>query len=279
MNKGKRFSSCKFTIEEEKIIIEEYLNGIGTTTLGKKWNCNSTTIYNILKYYNIPRRSFKEARRNYLNFTLQEDYFEEINTKEKAYWLGFIYADGYISTTNKYTNYLGISLARKDKEHLEKFKQALKYNGEVKDYEVTQGYKIGSPYSRLLIGSNKLVEDLQKWGVVEHKTTKINQLPNITFLDDFIRGYIDGDGSLRKSYADLRICGNFDFLQEIANHFNIPYKIIPDKSIFDLCYRVKESHFLENYLYNNACCYLNRKYNIAKRSFIVPLASDSKSKP
>lgn len=91
---------------------------------------------------------------------------------------------------------------------------------------------------RLLIGNNKIVENLKKAGVVEHKTKIIDSLPPVKYMDDFIRGVIDGDGSLRKAYPNIRICGNKKFLSAIGNFLNLPYKIIPDKSIFDLTYNI-----------------------------------------
>lgn len=44
--------------------------------------------------------------------------FDEINSSEKAYWLGFIIADGYL---NEDKNMLRIKLGSIDKHHLEKF--------------------------------------------------------------------------------------------------------------------------------------------------------------
>lgn len=147
-----------------------------------------------------------------------------------------MYSDGYI-TKKEYTNAFGISVSEKDEEWLQKFKEFLQYNGEIKHYEVSSsGYLPGSPYVRLLIGNNKIVEDLEKLGVVEHKTKKINKLPNIEYLDDFIRGYIDGDGSLAKRLPNLAICGNKEFLLDIAKYFRLPYNIYEDKSIYDLRY-------------------------------------------
>lgn len=266
----KRETSCKFTIEEEKTIIEEYQNGSSFATLGKKYTCSPSTISNILRAYNIKARTPSEARRNYLKYEIDEAFFEEINTPEKAYWLGFMYADGYISKTNSYTNYFGLSLASRDIDALKKFKKALKTNAAIHNYISTTGFsEKETSYSRLLIGNNKIVADLEKWGVVEHKTFKITTLPEILFLDDFIRGYIDGDGSLVKRTKRLIISGGKEFLLNIAEYLNIPYAgLYEDKAIYNLQYRANETSYLENRLYNGACCYLDRKYNIAKRSFI-----------
>ena len=165
-------------------------------TLGKLYGCDPTTIKNILKAYKVSGRTLSEARRNYLNYTINENIFENIDTPDKAYWLGVMYADGYISKA-QYTNKFGISVAEKDKEWLEKFKEFLGYNGEISQYLTGKtAYVPGLSYVRLLIGNNKIVQDLEKFGVVEHKTKQINSLPDIKFLDDFIRGYIDGDGAL-----------------------------------------------------------------------------------
>jgi hypothetical protein len=183
-----------------------------------------------------------------------------------------MYSDGYITKANKYTNYLGLSISSKDKEWLFKFKKFLNYNGEIHDYFTGESsYKPGSPYSRLQVGSNHIVECLEKYGVVEHKTKIINKIPDFSFKDDFIRGYIDGDGSLLQQYPHFAISGNYDFLMDIANYFDIEYQMYPDKSIYSLQYRKKESEYLEKRLYKNANTYLDRKYNIAKRSFNSPI--------
>lgn len=269
--KEKRTPCCKFTIEEEKQIIADYKNGLSMAATGKKWGCDPSTIKNILKAYNEKGRTLSQARRNTLNYTLNEKCFENIDTQEKAYWLGIMYSDGYISK-KQYTNNFGISVAKKDIDLLYKFKDFLNYNGKIHNYKVgDSGYKPNIEYVRLLIGNNKVVEDLEKLGVVEKKSKKICSLPKISYLDDFIRGYIDGDGSLRKKYPTFQISGNQTFLEEIANYFEIDYRLYPDKSIYTLRYNTKESEYLEKRLYKNAIVYLQRKHDIAKRSFDSPL--------
>lgn len=266
----KRYSCCKFTIKEEQEIIKDYESGLSMSKVGKKWNCDPTTVKNILRAYGKTGRSLSEARRNYLGYTVNEDIFESIDTPEKSYWLGVMYSDGYI-TKRQYTNFFGISVSSKDKEWLEKFKKFLNYNGDIHDYTVTSGYKIGTPYSRIIIGNNKIVSDLEKMGVIERKTKKIKSLPDIPYLNDFIRGYIDGDGSLRRDYPCFQISGNLSFLQEIAKYLQVDYRIYPDKSIYTLRYNTKQSEYLEKILYKDATIFLQRKYEIAKRSFNSPL--------
>ena len=46
--------------------------------------------------------------------------FDTIDSEEKAYWLGFIYADGWISDAN---NCFTLTLQQRDVEHLLKFNE------------------------------------------------------------------------------------------------------------------------------------------------------------
>lgn len=269
--KEKRYSCCKFTIEEEKKIIEGYSNdGKSLAKLGKEYNCDPSTIKNILKAYNIKTRTLSQARRKSIGYNIDEDSFKK-DTREMAYWLGVMYSDGYISKTNNYTNYFGITVSERDCDWLEKYKKFLNYSGNVNHFISNTSFKDNTKVARLLIGNNEIVKDLENLGVKEHKTFKLHSLPNITFLDDFIRGYIDGDGALTKRTPRIIICGTKDFLLSIANYFKIPYSIYQDKSIYNLQYNSKESTYLEKRLYKNAEYYLDRKFQIAKRSFNSPI--------
>ena len=73
----KRYPYCKFTIMEEKQIIEEYQAGASMASLGKKWNCDPSTIKNILKAYQVSARTLSQARKNFLKETLNESLLLE----------------------------------------------------------------------------------------------------------------------------------------------------------------------------------------------------------
>ena len=113
--------------------------------------------------------------------------FETIDTEEKAYWLGFLYADGYISKYNQ----IEVSLSPEDKEHLIKLKLFVNTNTNIIEDEHR---------CRLLFCSKEMVADLAKLGCVNNKSLILTfpteeQVPN-TFLRHFLRGYVDGDGCL-----------------------------------------------------------------------------------
>lgn len=275
---NKRYPYCKFTIEQEQKIIEEYNNGNSMSKLGAWYNCDPSTIKNILKAYNVPSRTLSQARRNALGYKINEKAFSDINEADAAYWLGVMYSDGFITKSGPYTNYFGITISEKDSEWLEKFKQFLQYNGEIKHYIANTAFKENTHIAKLVIGNNKIVQDLERWGVLEHKTFKISSLPDTKYLDDFIRGYIDGDGSLLKRLPHITISGNKNFLLNIAEYFSLPYRLYEDKKIYSLQYNALQSRYLEKRLYKDAHYYLKRKYDIASRSFNSPITLEEAMK-
>lgn len=124
-------------------------------------------------------------------------YFQDINNSTKAYWLGFIYADGWISD-----NELGIQLQKKDEEHLIKFNNELggvhkishsHFEGVIYNNKVTSI----TDSSTLRIYSSDMVRDLINDGINYNKTYA-DGFPKVrdVFFFDFLRGYIDGDGCI-----------------------------------------------------------------------------------
>lgn len=95
-------------------IIEKYNAGISGIEIAKKLNVKPYVIYRILNKHNVKTRSNKVNSRK---FYCDENSFSEINSEESAYWLGFMYADGYVTKEG----YVGLALSIIDKDHLEKF--------------------------------------------------------------------------------------------------------------------------------------------------------------
>lgn len=144
-------------------------------------------------------------------YSCDENYFEEINTPEKAYWFGFIAADG-----NLHQQKLQICLAPKDESHLRLFCKRINYNG------IIINDKRGK---RLVISRKKIHDDLIKHGIEINKTLKINEhlfdkIPE-KFIPAAMLGYFDGDGCFsisgpkkypQKKYLRMELIGNLTFL-------------------------------------------------------------------
>lgn len=147
-------------------------------------------------------------------YTLNEKYFQEINTPAKAYILGFIYGDGCL--TNRKHSTLAINV--KDLDVLSFIKNELEYTGPIKSY------RSGKIYS-LRITNLILSKDLQKWGVLPNKS-KVLKFPD--FLSDplllhFVCGLFDADGYVYipkednkwKQYRKLGFSGTKDIVSKV----------------------------------------------------------------
>jgi len=198
-----------------------------------------------------------------------EFYFDNINTEEKAYVLGFIAADGYVC--HKPTgSHLTINVSNKDIEILNFIKKQLKFNGKL--YNRWIGLK---EYPTLRIFGKRLINPLLKLGFDENKTFRFN-IPNIpeNLTKHFIRGYFDGDGcihfSKRKS-GEYRYYIAFIGTDELCNSLNEYFvknlgiefrkEKTNSKNISTLrLERIIDIKKILFHLYNKSNCYLKRKY-------------------
>ena len=200
-----------------------------------------------------------------------EDYFEHIDTEEKAYWLGFISADGWVSYGEKYGNEFGIELQIQDKNHLKKFNKSINGNLEIKELEKKCNLN-GKIYKSCVIRiyKKRFIENLSKFGINPEKTFKL-KFPDIEkpLIRHFIRGFFDGDGCICRSKNEAKsdfTSANLILLEElryIFNQNNIKSYICQERNNI---YRLRIGGLLNSdkfyhYLYDNASIYLDRKYN------------------
>ena len=265
------------TLKEDKLVKKLYNMGHRAPYIANKLKVSIGTISSSIKRQKIGHNCSEAARKYHFN----ERFFSEINTEEKAYWLGFIYADGYISLAANYSYSIGISLAEKDRNHLKKFIKSLDGNNQIKDYSQNTLYKVGTKYSRVLLYSKLMYGDLIKQGVFEHKTNILKwpqSLPE-KLENHFIRGYFDGDGCLthvlrkknnhRLDFA-IKILSTDAFLTELYKRLkqtNITtplrfYKRKEHQTVSSL--EISGNNNVEkvlNYMYKDATIYLDRKYD------------------
>lgn len=253
-------------IEKQKLI-SIYISGVSLREISKEYHIGRNNLSKILKEKGILIRNQKYTSRKYF---CDNTYFKNINTENKAYWLGFLYADGYISK-RQYGDYLGITLKKEDINHLKKLSIDLQSTYPIKMH-TGSGYNKSGEFVRLFINSKELVSDLEKHGVVEMKTFKLT-FPDIPkeLYRHFIRGLLDGDGSIYTSKRDnvlgVHIGGTLEVLKEVQTYFsefNITKKIIVSRSIYDLHYTGKKAKEVLNILYKDSNIYLDRKYDLYK---------------
>lgn len=125
--------------------------------------------------------------------TLEEvNYFENIDTHLKAYFLGFIAADGCILENKSGNKSLEIGINKKDVVVLEKLLDELKSSHNIRYKEATSSCSIH-------ISNSKLISDIERIGITSRKSlTMPNLIHNIPteFQSSFICGLYDGDGSI-----------------------------------------------------------------------------------
>ena len=194
--------NLKITKEEIKSL---YLSGKSLSEIALIAGCRFENIRSHLKRMQISCRKQEEAQRKmYLN----QEFFNSIDTEEKAYVLGFLFADGY---NNEVKNQISIRLHKKDIDILIKIRDLLFPN---KD-KMIRIYK--ELYADLSINSLKISKDLSKLGCIQNKSL-ILKFPNISseLIPHFIRGYFDGDGciSIKKEFQ-LNITGTKEFITSI----------------------------------------------------------------
>jgi len=254
-------------------ICDDYLLGLSYNLLSEKYNICTWSIWNVLKKNNIKSRIRKHS--------CNEDYFEKIDSNEKAYWLGLLFADGYVRKRKQFNGkhkqggIVGISLKNGDEYLLEKLIIDLGST-----YKLTKQIKDEFLSYKLEVNSSKMVDDLIDLGCVPNKSLKL--LPPILtdeFISHFIRGYFDGDGSVYISdekhwrnnkispVIHFRFIGTRAFLNVLDEKVNLSCRIVQAKGskVYELSYkRNKKAKLFYNYLYKDATIFLERKKDIFK---------------
>lgn len=144
-------------------------------------------------------------------------FFDVINTKTTAYWLGFLFADGCVQPQ---LGRLKIEISSKDDWLLHKFKY---------DLSLTNKIEIRDKYSMLRLNRNDIIKNLILHGCVSRKS-KIIELPVLDSYElylAFLLGFFDGDG---KQGTTIITCGSVKFLEQIKEMFQLPFKIYKKSS-------------------------------------------------
>jgi len=197
-------------------------------------------------------------------------FFKNIDCEEKAYWLGFIEADGCINEQNN-SRKLVISLSKNDKDHLQKFADLFYADVMPTKEQVC-----------VQISSKRIYNDLIKHGIEPQKSSKANKFQLLNIQEDLInhviRGIFDGDGWIShipsENHSVFGIAGNEELLNQIQEYFvknNIverKTKLLKDNNSDSLYFKKLQyggqiqAVKIATFLYQNATIYLDRKYKI-----------------
>lgn len=245
----------KVLTEHEKEIIDLYLRGYSTTKIARMYNVTDNTIARVLRDNNVTIRSSG-------NSIGKEDYFNIIDNECRAYFLGLIIADGCILDSNKNKQRaLDLTLRNSDIYLLQKFLDEVgSQNRIIRERNRTT--------SHIRISSDRLCDDLAKYGVVPRKTFK-TYLPIIAddLMSHLIRGFFDGNGCIYRYegknkvvfYGTNRICN--DIQDHLTNKLDINRTKIFDKATVSM-YSIGRQEDIKkfyHYIYDNASIFMIRK--------------------
>lgn len=307
----------------QTMLHKELAEVLGRTEQSVRAKCFKLNLYK--KEYSWSEKELEFLKENYKNMTYREigkilgrtldavktraekmglrkdfhycdfDYFKIIDTEEKAYWLGFIFADGWVYTSEKHRSWCtGIELQKDDIGHLRKFNKSINGNYSVDTRVRTDSFKDGDPRTHktcqsksfyetcfIRIFSKQFTDNLIDKGVIQNKSL-VKKFPNYLPEDlvrHFIRGYFDGNGSVW-SKTQNTLCfkigsGSKDFitvLRDVLIKSEIYCSEILSTSnkhgkdtyfTFDIYSNFENSLKFYNYLYLNSTIYLERKFQKA----------------
>lgn len=249
------------TTEEIGKIVEMYDQEIPVTEIAKTFAVNESTVRRRLNKIKGPLG--KERTVTKRKYTVDESFFEVIDTPEKAYVMGWFYSDGS-NDLSRYT--ASISLAEDNSDALYKIRDVIGSDAEI---------KISQPPSRQRQFRLRICNK-----VVSTQIARLGTSGNVTYTRTwptwlseelnpyFIRGLVEGDGFVSardsRSYytgysGTIMMC---EALGKIVERLNIRYHIYPGPKVhgaFRITRHADTVRFLD-YIYADATIYLDRKY-------------------
>lgn len=249
----------------------------GSSTIAKKCGVDDSTIIYWLGKFCIPKRTRSESLKITQNrvHDVNTSYFAEIDTPQKAYWLGFIVADGSIRHPREDIYYTDFELAIADKETVQRFADDIGY-GKI---------LIDGRRARCNVNNISFTKNLLKLGVCPNKTGH-EVFPSLSkdLIRYFILGFFDGDGSIMYYEKETRIrsrfhmvCANEDFLKHIESILSIEadvnftekslHKKYVDSDVYELeTATLPNIAKIHDYFYTDCKCYhLQRKHDKFKK--------------
>lgn len=253
--------------EDLELLYKDYSNGVNISALSKKYGPSQSQVKRALERAGIDIRKYSD----YEQFRYDVNFFKNIDTEVKAYFLGLLYSDGCISTKK---NHVGIDLKEEDSYILSILSKVI-----VKSEDITRPFKVkGIYYGRgLHLYSKTIVSDLINLGCMSAKTFKI-RLPILSedMMCHFLRGYFDGDGCFNinnghsvsdNKRAIFKVVSNTLFCSDVVRYFDQThqrylgvYHPSPNKDVG--AYQTGNDEvikFLYRFMYKDSTIFIRRK--------------------
>lgn len=255
-----------FTKEEQAEIVKMYQSGTSIKAIARHFGLkHHSSVSDTLDRLDIKKRAIGEDNRLY---KLDNTMFDVIDTEEKAYWLGFLYADGCLSRGKT----LYLILAERDGEHVNTFKQFMRSESPLKHIVSNRSTYGESKQIKIEITDKHLGERMSELGMnTVRKMSGYGSLPFISehLVHHWIRGWCDGDGSVGTKDESIGFCGTQELLLKVRSILADEKGLNPElqiKMYRHMYYLIYKGYFVANkvadYLYQDATVYLPRKREI-----------------
>lgn len=253
---------------KEKEIAQLYIDkNMDIVSIAQLYTVNSSSICRLLIRNGVPIKDSSIVRKKY---KVNSTYFNIIDSEEKAYFLGFLYADGSLASTfGRYT--IAIALQERDKYILEKFRDNVESNRPLEFISSKKKKGILQNQYKLSIDDKKMHSDLCSLGCVPNKTFVLrfpsNQQVPEKYIRHFIRGYFDGDGCVfrHKNRQGVNFLGTKELLSSIKSilekecEVSLPH-VLATRNIFSYSIKSEEGVFkFYDYIYKDSTIFLKRK--------------------
>lgn len=261
----KRHQKCLLTIVQERKLVMRYQTGETSAQLMQVFGFKShVSVLAVLNAYGVKRRSWSETMKGLQNarkHSLNQSFFSEIDSELKAYFLGLLYADGWVSRTGS------VGLASTDQMLVDEFKKAIQSSVPITVKLPLQG----KPLHQLIFSCRHMAVDLKKHGCIPAKSKCLAYPKTVPtkFNHHFVRGLFDGDGSVSASQRGLcvSLCGAKKLINSVehwARKQGMPKASVYSKgNIYAVAYNGRINAFKWRLiLYRNATIFLERKRKI-----------------
>lgn len=238
-------------------IMGRYKLGISPSAIARETGCYVRRVRDVIRLNGGLRPMSEQCSK----YTLNRHFFDYIDCEDKAYWFGFLCADGHVRVARRKNGHVDkrvvLKLQRQDEPHIFAFRGSIGSGHPVKR-------DVSTVSSRISINSADLASGLINNGILKYKNG--GEWPKIdTNLEHhFIRGLIDGDGWVSlNAHGDIVIgfCSQFKepvdrMLEAMGIDVSVHWRKGVwrwDKNSIDGCTAIGD------YLYSDATVWLDRK--------------------
>lgn len=254
----------KWYDDNKRTILALYNDGYSYEKMCEILSRGRSKLIKKIQEWKVPKRPRPKTKlRHNAIYDIDYEYFDNIDNEHKAYWLGFLVADGYV---DEHVLMIGLQLA--DLKTIEDFKKDIKSERPIK-YDLNNNPVIS-------ITCKRLCDTLAYYGFHNHKSLSfdINKTLAVVpkeYEHHFIRGMFDGDGSVKYYKYDYQNVPFYHLgytgLKNVCDYIRLKLgidAIARERNTETFTTKTKNPHKIidiYNYLYKDATIYMQRKYD------------------